>query len=116
VRSRGAFLFYALLRGLAYSAALSACPKPARRGERRANAPRSRKLSEFGASARDNDDLAFDFRYEVAFRLLLSNIRFHFPTISFPSRERSISIFLVPIVSSDPYFDSNASPLRKRSA
>ncbi|SRR6266567_7254611 len=65
VRSRGAFPVYALLRGLAYSAARSACPKPARLGERLANAPRSRKLSEFGAPAGDDDDLVFDSWPEV---------------------------------------------------
>ena len=54
-------------------------PKPAHRGERQANAPRSRKLSEFGARAGDNDDLVF-------------------------VTSDSISIFLVTIVSSDPYF------------
>ena len=51
------------LRGLAYSAARSACSKPARRGERRANAHRWRKLSEFGARTGDNDDLAFNVRF-----------------------------------------------------
>ena len=57
MRSRGAFPFYALLRGLAYPAARSACPKPARRGERRANA--------FRARADDIDDLVFDFLRDV---------------------------------------------------
>ena len=53
-------------------------PKPARPGEWRANPPRSRRLSEFGAHAANNDDLVF-------------------VTID------SISIFLATIVSSDPY-------------
>ena len=55
----------------------SACPKPARRGERLANAARSRKLSELAARAGDNDDLVF-------------------------VTSDSISIFLATIVSSDP--------------
>jgi len=55
-KPRRVAFFYALLRDLGNSAARSACPKPARRGERRANAPRSRRLSEFGARAGDNDD------------------------------------------------------------
>jgi hypothetical protein len=72
--------------------ALLACPKPARRGERRANAPRSRKLSEFGAFPRDDDDLTFNSRHEVlrsAFQYQIS-----FFDGFFSSHERSIAIVL----------------------
>ena len=53
------------LCGLAYSAARSACPRPARRSERRTNAHCSRKLSEFGARPGYDDDLVFDSVHEV---------------------------------------------------
>jgi hypothetical protein len=66
VRSRGALPFFTRFYvAFAYPAARSACPKPARRGERRANAHCSRKLSEFGAWPRDDDDLAFDSLHKV---------------------------------------------------
>jgi hypothetical protein len=79
-------LFYARLRGLPYAAVHSACQKPARRGEWRANAPRSRKLSEFAARARDNDDLFFDSLHNV----LLST--FHFPISHFFSARLFLKI------------------------
>jgi hypothetical protein len=64
--------FYALLRRLAYSAARLACPPW------RANAPRSRKLSEFGARDSDDDDFVFDCLDEVLLSSLAALLRQEF--------------------------------------